>query len=694
MPEVRYDFDTTNGVAVLTLDCDGPLNTIGSRFVANLEAAWRRAEGHGARGVLLCSAKERSFLDGANLVEILKLDRRWGLAPLLERFQSLMSSMAASPVPVVGVLGGRTALGGGFELLLWTCDQVIATAGARLGLPEVGVGLFPAGGGTHTLPRAIGLEVALEMMTAGRVVTAEQLEPYGLLDVVDRDPVEAALEWLAENPTSSNRNLTLPAVDNQTDEVRQRLLDGYRERLTRSPYRPWFPALLDSIEQGLERTVEEAARADIPRFVELTGDLNSRNAIDFFFLNTSVAPKLARSRAEAVRPVDRLAILGGGLMGRGIAQVAADRGLDVALVDVDEDHLDAAVDDIGSTLGRLVKKGRWNADRRQRVLDRIHPTLDYDELAGVPLVIEAVFEDLDLKRRLLARVQEVDRDVIFASNTSTIPMAMIADGATAPEQVVGMHFFSPVPLMALLELIEGPQTSAEALSTAVAVGRAIGKTCITVGDGPGFYTSRTFGTYVLTGIALAELGLHPQEVDRIALAAGFPQGPLHVYGTAGGAVIYHASHFIAEHLPHQPIPDTLENLFRAGYVGAGKPCFYTDPKGTRFDDSVLELIARRDGPTPDEEDARDMLLLGMVNEAFRCVEEGVVRDMATLDIGAVLGIGFPQCWHGPARYLGQRGVRASRDRLAELFGRYDEPQLAPCRELDRLIACGIDCSLI
>jgi 3-hydroxyacyl-CoA dehydrogenase / enoyl-CoA hydratase / 3-hydroxybutyryl-CoA epimerase len=694
MPEVRYDFDTTDGVAMLTLDCDGPLNTIGSRLVADLEAAWRRAERERAHGVLLCSAKEKSFLDGANLVEILKLDRRWGLGPLLERFQSLMAAMAASPVPVVGVLGSRTALGGGFELLLWTCDQVIATSGARVGLPEVGVGLFPAGGGTHTLPRAIGLEAALEMMTTGRIVPAERLEPFGFLDVVDRDPVEAALEWLAENPTSANRNLSLPPVDDQTEEVRQRLLHGYRERLTRSPYRPWIAALLDSVEQGLERTVEEAARADIPRFIELTAHPNTRNTIDFFFLNTSVAPKLARSRAEAARPVERLAILGGGLMGRGIAQVAADRGLDVQLVDVDTEHLQAAVSDIGDTLGKLVDKGRWSPERRQGVLDHIHTTLDYDELAEIPLVIEAVFENLELKRRLLRRVQEVNRDAIFASNTSTIPMQMIAQGAVAPQQVVGMHFFSPVPLMALLEVIEGPQTSAEALATAVAVGRAIGKTCITVGDGPGFYTSRTFGTYVLTGIMLAELGMRPQEVDGIALAAGFPQGPLHVYGTAGGEVIYHASRFIAERLPHQPIPDTLENLFRAGYVGAGKPCFYTDAKGTRFDETVLELIAHRDGPTPDEEDARDTLLLGMVNEAFRCVEEGVVRDMATLDIGAVLGIGFPQCWHGPARYLGQRGVHACRDRLAELFKRYGEPQLEPCRELDRLIACGVNSSLI
>jgi len=215
-----------------------------------------------------------------------------------------------------------------------------------------------------------------------------------------------------------------------------------------------------------------------------------------------------------------------------------------------------------------------------------------------------------------------------------------------------------------------------------------------VGDGPGFYTSRTFGSYVCTGILLAELGMAPADVDRIARAAGFPQGPLHVYGTAGGGVIYHAGRFMASQRPHHRIPETLENLYRAGYVGAGKPCFYLDAKGLEPDESVLDLIAHRDGPAPSEEDARDMLLLGMVNEAFRCVEEGVVRDMASLDLGAVLGIGFPRCLHGPARHLSRRGVRACRDRLAELHERYGEPHLAPCRELDRLIACGIDGGLI
>ncbi len=693
MPEVLYSADSTTRLATLSIDTAGPVNTIGARFVADLDRAWQRAEHDAVRGALLCSAKPQSFLDGANLKEILAAPRD-EVAMLLERYQRVLHQMAASHIPVVGVVDGATALGGGFELLLWACDHVFATPHSRLGLPEVGVGLFPAGGGTHTLVRAVGLEKALELMTAGKILPAEAYEGFGFLSTVDDDPRGAAEQWLIQHPVSKNRNLAAPAAGEESRERMRSLIEGYRRKLTIATCRPWFGALLDSVENGLGQTIDEASKADIPGFVELLDHPNTRNAIDFFFLNTAFAPRLARVDEKRGHEVDRIAVIGGGLMGRGIAQVAAESGLEVFLSDIDRDHVDTAVSTIAADLDRLVAKGRWSAQRREAVLNRIHPSLGDAHFKDVPLAIEAVFEDVNLKKSIRAAFQAVNPDGFFASNTSTIPISMIAEGAARPEQVVGMHFFSPVPLMKLLEVIRGHETSEEAAATAVAVGRKIGKTCITVNDGPGFYTSRTFGTYVLTGIVLAELGMHPLEIDRIAREAGFPQGPLHVYGTAGGAVIYHAGRFMASQLPNQRLPKTLENLYKAGYIGAGKPCFYTDNAGRELDESVLDLIAHRDGPVPTPDDARDMLLLGMVNEAFRCLEEGIVTDTATLDLGAVLGIGFPHCWHGPARYASQRGLRACRDRLTQLYDRFSEPQLEPCREFDRLIAMGVSGGLI
>jgi 3-hydroxyacyl-CoA dehydrogenase/enoyl-CoA hydratase/3-hydroxybutyryl-CoA epimerase len=217
-----------------------------------------------------------------------------------------------------------------------------------------------------------------------------------------------------------------------------------------------------------------------------------------------------------------------------------------------------------------------------------------------------------------------------------------------------------------------------------------------VGDGPGFYTSRTFGTFVANGFRLVELGISPWDVDLLALQAGFPQGPIHIYGTTGGGVIYHANRFMAERFPDRmPVPPTLAKLYEAGYVGLGKPSFYLDPRKMVRDESALAHLVRTDGlPKPTDDEAKDILLLGMVNEAFWCLSDGVLRDYYSMDLGAVLGIGFPDCWHGPGRYVSQRGVKAVRSRLLELSDKFHIPALKPAPEFDRLIACGLDTSLV
>ena len=223
-------------------------------------------------------------------------------------------------------------------------------------------------------------------------------------------------------------------------------------------------------------------------------------------------------------------------------------------------------------------------------------TTDYGRLKDIPLFIESVFEDLALKRKILAAVQEVNPDAIFASNTSTIPMADISSEAKGPDKVVGMHFFSPVPLMPLLEVVEGPGSSRQAVATAITAGKAMGKTVIAVGDGPGFYTSRTFGRYVLSGFTLAELGMDPWEVDLLAMKAGFPQGPLHIYGTAGGNVIYHAAGFMSDRLSDRfELPRSIVNMYNAGYVGAGQPCFYLDERKMTRNEAALNFIASSNG---------------------------------------------------------------------------------------------------
>jgi 3-hydroxyacyl-CoA dehydrogenase/enoyl-CoA hydratase/3-hydroxybutyryl-CoA epimerase len=695
--ELRYKIDRKTRVAIFEIDTAGPVNTIGDRFITDLGEATEKAKDDSVNGVILTSAKAKSFLDGANLMEIMKDPSLLNVKHLVLKLHETLEALAKSPFLVVAVLMGQTALGGGFEVLLWVCDHIFATPGSKLGLPEINVGLFPAGGGPETLRKTMGLKTTLDIVLGGRVLPVEFYSHSGVVTMVPKDEIfQQAGKWIENNKGIVNRNYNPEWKEPNplSVEEQQALIKNARERYTVCSEKPYFKAAIDAIEDGLDLPFEEAVRNEVEHFAPLIVEPNVKNKIDLFFSLTSLAPKLAIIDRKKAIPSSEIAIIGAGLMGQGIAQICADNGIKVGLLDVDKQTAEAGKEKIGNGLELLVKKGRWLPGRKEQVMNNIRPIEDYGELKGTPLVIEAVFEDLDLKQTILKQVQDVNADIIFASNTSTIPMEEISAHSERPEQVVGMHYFSPVPLMPLLEVIQGPKTSEAALATAVMSGRQQGKTCIIVGDGPGFYTSRTFGVFVMTGFYLAEMGLDPWEIDHLALEAGFPQGPLHVYGTAGGNVVYHAGLFMKSRIPDLlPVPETLIKMHKAGYTGAGMPCFYKD--GLTPDTSALEFVVRNKSlPTPEKDEAKEMLLLAMVNQAFLCLDEGILRDYFSMDIGAILGIGFPDCWHGPARYVSQKGVRAIQERMQAIFDKYGLSFFKPAKEFERLVACGVDRGLI
>ncbi|RLB24992.1 MAG: hypothetical protein DRG66_08480 [Deltaproteobacteria bacterium] len=697
MQELRYKIDGGKSIAVFEIDTPGPVNAIGEQFITDLGKATEKANSDGVKGVILTSAKVKSFLDGVNLMEIMKDPSPISVKHLVLKLQETLEALAKSPFPVVAVLLGQTALGGGFEILLWGCDHIFATSGSKLGFPEVNVGLFPAVGGPETLRRVMGLKTTLDIVMGGKVIPAEYYTKSSLVTMVSKDEIFLEAEkWIENNKGIVNRNYDPEWKEPNllSSDERQMLIKNARDRYTICPEKPYFKAAIDAIEEGLGLPFEEAVRNEVHHFAPLIVEPNVKNKIDLFFSLTSLGPKLAKIDRKKAIPATEIAIIGAGLMGQGIAQICADNGMKVLLFDVDEQTAQAGREKIGNGLELLVKKGRWLQERKDQVMNNIRATEDYRELKSAPLVIEAVFEDLDLKQKILKQVQDVNADIIFASNTSTIPMEEISANSDRPEQVVGMHYFSPAPLMPLLEVIQGPKTSEIALATAVISGRQQGKTCIIVGDGPGFYTSRTFGVFVMTGFYLAEMGLEPWEIDRLALEAGFPQGPLHVYGTAGGGVIYHGGLLMKSRRPDLlPVPETLIKMYEAGYTGVGKACFYKD--GLEPDKSALKFVVRNTSlPTPERDEAKEMLLLAMVNQAFLCLDEGVLRDYFSMDIGAILGIGFPDCWHGPARYVSQNGVGATQDRIQAIYDKYGLSFFKPAKEFERLIVCGVDRGLI
>jgi 3-hydroxyacyl-CoA dehydrogenase/enoyl-CoA hydratase/3-hydroxybutyryl-CoA epimerase len=694
MTEVSYVVDSQDQIGEITIHTAGPVNTIGPVFLSDLESTISRAGQDGIHGLVIRSSKKRSFLDGANLRDMLNAGQPYEIREAVQQFQHALDSLATAPFPVVAVLDGQTALGGGFELLLWSCDHVFSTASSRFGLPEITLGLFPAGGGTQTLRKVVGFAKSLDMILRGNTSLAEAYAGSGFLTVCGRDELDhLARKWLKDHPRIVNRNYdeSYPEPWPITETEKINLLKQARRRYTICRHRPNFGAALDAIEAGLKLPFRQAVQREVELFVPLPLQDTVKNKMDLFFLTTSVGPNLVKVDSEQVLPINSIAVIGAGLMGTGIAQVAAQKNVLITLMDLDEHKVQAALAKLDHTLTQLVSQGKWTQDRKDSVLRNVTWTNDYKDLSQTPLVIESVFEDLSVKREVLDKVQRVNPRAIFASNTSTLPMAEIGDSARNPEQVVGMHFFSPVPLMPLLEVVQGPLSSQSAVATAVTMGRTLGKTVILVQDGPGFYTSRTFASYVMNGFRLAERGISPWQIDALAVQEGFPQGPLHVYGTTGGNVIYHAGLLLTERFKDRlAMPNTLARLYENGYVGVGRPCFYSDSRKMIPDETALQHVERVHGvPIPSDEECRDILLLGMVNEAFWCMSDGVLGDYYSMDLGAVLGIGFPDCFHGPARYVTQRGIGKVRDRLSELCERFSMASLQPAPEFDQLISDGV-----
>ena len=699
MTTVTLNHDAARNLVHLVIDTGAPVCTIDSEMMRALEQALRDARVREARGVIIRSQKKGSFITGADLMELFGGGVE-AVGAALRRMDAILAALASLPAPVVAVLDDQAAVGGGFELILRCCDHVFAAPRSSFGLPEVHFGLVPALGGMFWLSRLAGLEGALSIVTRGRTLRTEELAAAGIATMAGPEELLAkAQSWLDENRERTQR-VARPgeiAVRPEPEAERGALIDEASARASVSPQRPWLPAAVRLLGESVSPDVGRFVGRNIEEFCALSAHPNTRNKIDFYFLKTVVFPKSVRIDKDSARRCDSIGMIGSGLMGGGIAQVAADAGIKVRLMDADVKIAASAVDRMRKSLEGLVRKGRWPEKRLERCLGNITVVGSVGDLRDEPLVIEAIPEKLELKKKLVGEVHACNPDIIFATNTSSLPIGDIAAGTPRPDNVVGMRFFSPVPLMDLLEVIEGRSSSKSCVATAMSLGRAMGKTCILVGDGPGFYTSRVFAVFLYGGFLAVEAGADPWEVDRVAVRAGFPRGPLHMFCSVGGMIPYHAGRFMeTRDAARLPMPASMAGVAEAGYVGAGgTKGFYKDEAGRVPDESVLPHLVRKKGlPVPSAVDIEDILLLGMVNEAFWVLGEGIVRDMPSMDLGAVLGVGFPDCFHGPARYAGMRGLRRVVERLEELHRTLRIPHLAPAPELRRLVACGVEGNLI
>jgi 3-hydroxyacyl-CoA dehydrogenase/enoyl-CoA hydratase/3-hydroxybutyryl-CoA epimerase len=670
----------TDGVLVLTLDVPGEkVNTLGKAMIAEFERLLGEVEEDASvRAVVLRSGKPDSFVAGADIKEFTRIRSAEEGEALSRAGHAIFDRLEACRVPVVAAIHG-TCLGGGTELAL-ACRYRVASDDPKtsIGLPEVMLGLVPGAGGTQRLPRLVGLATALDLILTGRALRAPRALKAGLVDEVCPAPILTAVARRAAAGLAEGRIVPRrPGIP-----LRERLLRPIIFSKARSSVLQktggHYPAPLEAVavvKEGTVASLAEGLKLEARAFGRLAAGDVSRNLVSVFFATQEIKKDAGYPEGTPAAEVAKLGVLGGGLMGAGIAGAAAEAGAAVRLKDANPEAVGRGLAYVRGLLDERVKRRSLTRLEAATRMNRIAPTVDYSGFRRADLVIEAVFEDLELKRRVLAETEAATRnECVFASNTSSIPIGEIARGCRRPAQVLGMHFFSPVHKMPLLEIVVTPETSLTAIATAATFGRRIGKHVIVVRDGPGFYTSRALAAYMNEATWMLEEGAPVEGLDRALTAFGFPVGPVTLLDEVGIDVGAKVAKVMHRHFgDRMSPPPSMEKVLADGRLGRkAKRGFYTyDGKEKRVDESVYALLPGGAARKPVEAgEAQERLVYAFLNESALCLQEGILRTPRDGDVGAIFGLGFPPFLGGPFRYLDHLGARFALERMEKLQARH------------------------
>lgn len=689
---MSVEIDDERIATILFDQPESKVNVIGVAFVEQFE---RIVEGlpRDLRGLILASGKE-GWIAGADLNEILRAPSAGEIRELVRRLHRVLNRLAALPYPSVAAING-VALGGGLELAL-ACDYrvVVESEASILGLPEVSLGLLPAGGGTQRLPRLIGLSRALGLILESRRFSPRRARRYGVVDDVVHPTVlvPAAGAWAARGKRSAHPRWTrLDRVAAKSALVRSVI---YRRaaKQVHAKTLGHYPAplrALDAVRAGQEQGFGAGSAAEAVAFGDLVTGEVACNLIGIL-LATESLKREQRRFAKSALPVGRVAVIGAGFMGAGIAQVAASAGYAVRLRDVAPEAVARGLKSARDVTLGAVRRGRFSRSEAQAIVSRISGATDSSGFTRVQLVIEAVFEEVSVKREVIAGLDEVvSSECVIASNTSSLPISSLAPASRHPERVLGMHFFSPVHKMPLLEVVRAEHTSAQAVATAVEVGRAMGKTVIVVADGPGFFTTRVLGFMVQEAGRLFAEGASVGDIDNAMTAFGFPVGPLALTDEVGVDVAAHISQVLRDAFPDRfEAATAINRMVDSGRLGRKSKSGFYDYSGRKKkpDPRVYEL--RQSAPRSFPTDLiQRRLVLALVNESARCLEESVIACPRDGDIGAVMGIGFPPYLGGPFRYADALGLDALIEQLRRLEQSFG-PTFAPAGILYQMLDEG------
>ncbi|MCH1867944.1 3-hydroxyacyl-CoA dehydrogenase NAD-binding domain-containing protein [Nocardioides sp. CFH 31398] len=719
---VRYDRDS-EGVVTLTLDDPhASANTMNDLYRSSMTAAVQRlqAEKDDITGVVIASAK-KTFFAGGNLgmMQATTPEDAPQLFAAVEETKAALRGLETLGKPVVAAINGA-ALGGGLEIALAAHHRIAwDDPSVQLGLPEATLGLLPGGGGVTRVVRMLGLQSALmDVLMPGTRFRPAQAQEKGLVDelVADKaDLLTAARAWVLDHrddPEASSKpwdrsGYRMPGGTPSTPKLAQ-FLPAFpallRQQTKGAVYRAQR-AILSAAVEGAQVDVDTASRIESRYLTSLITGQQSKNMIQAFFFDLQAinAGSLRPDGHERFRPT-KVGVLGAGMMGAGIAYVCAKAGMPVVLKDVEQANAERGKAYSEGILDKAIARGRSTEEKKSALLDLITPTADASDLAGCDLVIEAVFEDPALKAKVFAEVEPHLADgAVLCSNTSTLPITELATGVSRPADFIGLHFFSPVDKMPLVEIIRGKETSDAALAAAYDVVQAIKKTPIVVNDSRGFYTSRVIGTMVNEGLAMLAEGVMPMSVERAATQAGYPVGPLQLSdelnmelmkkiraATAAAAerdgtpYAAHAGDAVVDRMLELDRPSRLKG---AGFYE------YADGRRTNLWPGLADAFGSRLDAVPFA-DVKERMLFAEAIETAKCFEEGVITSAAAANIGSIMGIGFPANTGGAAQFMtgyesasGERGLAAFVARADELADAYGE-RFRPTDRLREMAASG------
>ena len=669
-----------------------PVNALSQAVREGILNAVNQAQADASEAIVL-RCEGRTFIAGADITE-------FGKPPKDPWLPEVLSAIENSSKPVIAAIHG-TALGGGFEVAL-ACHYRCAVAAAKVGLPEVKLGLLPGAGGTQRVPRIAGVKAALDMITSGNPVAASKAKDMGLIDeVISGDDLEAgaisyAQDLLASGaPLKRIRDIT---IDPETiepgffEDARKRLARRARGQIAQD-------RIVSCLEAAVKLPMDEGLARERELFQELVTSPESAAMRHIFFAERQAAKIKDLPKDTATRPIKKVAIIGGGTMGGGIAMCFANVGIPVVLVEVNDEALQRGLGIIRKNYSITVQKGKLPEDKMEQLIGLISGTTDYADIADVDLVIEAVFENLDLKKEIFAKLDGVCKQgAILATNTSYQDVDAIAEATGRPQDVVGMHFFSPANVMKLLENVRGEKTADDVLATAMAIGKKIGKVCALSRVCYGFIGNRMLGGYGREAQMLLMDGCTPEQVDSTLEGFGMAMGPLAMGDLAGLDVGYKARQARTD-LPDDPklyrMGTLLVEMGRHGQkTGSG---FYKyDPETRRrMSDPEVEAMIKEEAAKLEieqrevsEEEILARCFYPLINEGAKILEEGIAQRPSDIDVVYVFGYAFPVAKGGPMFYADQVGLKNVYDKICEFRDRYGEEYWQPAPLLEELAKSG------